>query len=272
MSQGLLSVTVVYLLVATSAGLAQETPTAPAATRSEADCTGYIAQTPVPTAIYVSGGADDYFHSPVRLFGAGDSVFLHARGTTSLAAGAEYALVRPAEFLFETLRYQDERRTVRQLGMPYEDVGRVKVTRVTPEGAIAEVTFECGPVSPGDLAVPYQARTIPAYTPSQPFDRFVPPNGKLVGEITAAKNNAETLGTGDIAYLNIGLSNAVKPGQRYRVFNAPSPYYRLLAAYLPTPRESLGELVILSTQEKSSVGIIVGATREVSLGDGVELE
>jgi hypothetical protein len=272
MSRGLFNIAAVYFLAATTVGLAQETPTTPAASRSEADCTGYIAQTPVPAEIYVFGGEDDYFHSPVRLFATGDSVFLHARGTTPLAPGAEYALVRPAKYLFEIPRYDGEHRAIRQLGTPYEDVGRVKVTRVTPEGAIAEVTFACGPVSPGDLAVPYKVRTIPEYTPSQHFDRFVPHNGKLVGAITAAKNNAETIGTGSIAYLNLGENYAVKPGQRYRIFNVPASYYRGFLVYPPTPRESLGELVVLSTQEKSSVGIIVSSTREVALGDGVELE
>jgi len=38
------------------------------------------------------------------------------------------------------------------------------------------------------------------------------------------------------------------------------------------PRESVGELVILSTQQKSSVGLVVNGLREIFLGDGIELE
>jgi hypothetical protein len=34
----------------------------------------------------------------------------------------------------------------------------------------------------------------------------------------------------------------------------------------------VGEIVVLSTQEKSSVAIIVNATRDINVGYGVELE
>jgi hypothetical protein len=38
------------------------------------------------------------------------------------------------------------------------------------------------------------------------------------------------------------------------------------------PRETVGEIVVLSTQEKSSVAIIVNSIRDISVGYGVELE
>jgi len=265
----------VFFLVAAAAAQAQETPAAsppsiPAASRSAADCTGFISYARVPTDVYVSGGADNFFHSGVRQYATGDSIFLSSGGTKTLEPGAEYALIRQAKSLFATSRYQGELRAVSQAGTPYEDVGRVKITRVTKEGAVAEVTFTCGPVFPGDLAGLYQPRPIPDYTPSTHLDRFVPANGNRVGIIIAAKNNAGTIATGDIAYLNLGVNDGVKPGQRYRVFgNAGSKEY---SGYPATPRESLGELVILSTQEKSSVGIVVSSTREIFLGQGVEQE
>jgi len=273
--RGICNLAGVLFLVAAAAGQAQETPatsppTVPAASRSEADCTGFISYTRVPADIYVSGGADNFFRSGVRQYATGDSIFLRASGTTSLVPGTEYALLRPAKSLFETSRYSGEFRAVGKSGTPYEDVGRAKLTRVTRKGAVAEVTFTCGPVFPGDLARPYQPRPIPEYTPSKQFDRFVPANGKRVGVIIAAKNNAATIATRDVAYLNLGGKDGVTPGQRYRVFGIPvATGFR---SYPETPRESLGELVILSTQEKSSVGIVVSSTREIFLGEGVELE
>lgn len=275
MKRGISKLAGVLFLAAAAAAQAQETPAAspptiPAASRSAADCTGFITDARVPADSYVSGGADNFFHSSVRQYATGDSIFLRVTGTTPLTPGAEYALLRQAKSLFATSRYQGELRAVGQAGTPYEDVGRVKITRVTKEGAVAEVTFTCGPVYPGDLAEPYQPRPIPEYTPSTQFDRSVPANGNRVGVIIAAKNNAATIGTGDIAYLNLGVKDGVKPGQRFRVIgNSVAKEYR---GYPVTPRESLGELVILSTQEKSSVGIIVNSTREVFLGLGVELE
>jgi len=218
-------------------------------------------------------GADDDLHMPYKQFTTGDMIYLRYGRGTNVAEGAEYAIVRSGRQTFETaFWYGGQGGSLRSLGKPYEDVGRVKVTRVTPVGAVAQVTFACDALYPGDLAVPYEPRPIPEYTPTANFDRFAPPNGKKLGVITAAKNNVDILGRGDIAYINLGESDGVRPGQKYRVFHimheqsADSPPARAL------PRESTGELVILSTQEKSSVGIVVFGLREIFLGDGIELE
>lgn len=277
MSPRILSLALVFLVAAATAGLAQETPadpaaTIPAATRSEADCAGFISGTPVSKDIYVLDGADNDSHSPVRQFAAGDSVFLSSRSGATFVVGIEYTVVRQAKELFRTSWYPGQHWSIRSLGTPYEDIGRVKVTHVTPAGAVAEVAFACGPMYPGDLAVPYQLRAIPEYAPSQQFDRFAPSKGNPMGAITAARNNAGYLGVGSIAYVSLGQTDGVKPGQRYRIFQIARDRSAGLFALPETPRESLGEMIILSTQEKSSVGMVVSSTREISLGDGIELE
>lgn len=251
---------------------AQAPQSVPAASRSDADCTGFISGKAIPNDLFVVDGADDDFHEPDRLFRPGEYVFLQGRGQASLAPGTEYSLVRPAKRIFETDRYDAERWSIRTLGRPYEDVGRVKVTRVTALGAVAQVTFGCGPVFPRDIAVPYQPRPIPDYTPTAEFDPFAVPNGKMMGAITAAKNNAGVIMPGSIVYLSLGQEDGVQVGQKYRVFRLQQYGIEGLLAFPYTPRESTGELVILSTQEKSSVGIVVRGVREIFVGDGVQLE
>lgn len=270
MSRRMVGVAGVFILVVSLAALAQEAPTAPAASRSQADCSGFIAGTKVPRDIYVLDGADNDYHLSMRQFREGGFVFL--RSSKGINVGAEYALVRPANELFRTAWYGGQHWSMHALGHVYEDVGRVKVTRVTPVGAVAEVAFACGPVNRGDIAMPYQARAIPEYTPRKEFDRFAPPSGKRWGVITAATNDAGILGTGNLAYVNLGETHGVRVGQRFRIFRIVRDR-EIGALFFPyTPRESLGEMVIISTHEKSSVGIVVSSVREISLGDGVELE
>lgn len=266
-----------FLLFAVTRGLAQE-PAAeataiPAATQSEMDCSGFIAGTPVSTDLYVLDGADNDSHVDVHQFATDDFVYLRSRSGGSFAVGNEFSVVRPAKELMRIKWYEGQGGSVRSLGSAYEDLGKVKVIRVTPHGAVAEVTFACGPISPDDIVLPYQARVIPQYTPAAQFDRFALPNGKLAGAITAAANNAGALGGGRIAYINLGREDGVSPGQRFRIFRI----FREQTgggfwAFPETPRETLGELVILSTQDRSSVAIVVSSTREIALGDGVELE
>ena len=276
MSRIIFAIGGVFFLFAAASGLAQESqpsaPPVPAATRSEIECTGFIAATRVPEDIVVFNGEDNPLDDPLRLFTAGEHVFLRNRSGSDVAVGAEFRIVRVAKEIFRTYRYNKEHSWVHSLGQPYEDVGVVKVTSVTPDALVAQATFTCTPILIDDLAIPFQARPVPQYTPSAQFDAFALPNGKLIGMITAAKDNLGGLGTRNIVYVNLGEGDGARVGQKYRIFQIKHDRPRSGLSHLPeTPRESIGQLVILTTQERSSVGIIVASTGDVFLGDGVEL-
>ena len=275
MSTRTLRVAVVWLIFPVALALGQQTPPAspiPAATQSQVDCTGFITTSNVPKDIIVVDGADNDLESSIRQFKTKESIYLNNRGNGRFSVGDLFSIVRPAKELFRTTRYSGEHWTIRGLGEPYEDVGRVQVTHVSPEGAVAEVSFACGPIYPGDLAVPYQPRPIPNYVPTE-WDRFALPNGNIQGTIVAARNNFASLGKGDIVYLNFGGKQGAEVGQRYRVyFSVPSRGVGRWFVYPTQPRETIGEIVVLSTQEKSAAAIIVNCTRDINIGYGVQLE
>lgn len=270
-----LSIAAAWLVMPLALAWAQQAPpvsAVPAATASQADCTGFIAGGKLPENIIVSDGADNDFESYIRQYAVGDSLYLCSRGKPQLSVGQQFSIVRRATELFRTARYAGEHWTIHGLGKPYEDAGRVQVTRLTPEGAVAEVMFTCGPIYPGDVAVAYQPRPIPIYVPTM-LDRFASPSGKTQGAIVAARNNYGSLGDGDIVYLDFGESKGAKVGQKYRVYySLPRPSHWAVFSYPPIPRETVAEVVVLSTQEKSAVGIIVNSTRDISVGYGLELE
>jgi len=272
-----LSVAALWLVFPVAVALGQQTPSASpvhAATPSQADCTGFIAKTHVPTDVIVRDGANDDLREAIRQFAIDDSIYLYNRHKGNFSVGEEYSIVRPATLSFRTTRYSGEHWAVHALGTPYEDVGRARVTHVTPQGAVAEVSFACGPIYPGDIAVLYQPKPIPDYVPEK-LDRFPLPNGKIQGKITAARRNFASVGQGDVVYLNFGEKKGAQVGQRYRVYYVPAAAafgHRALLGYPPMPRETVGEIVVLSTQEKSAAAIIVSCTRDINVGYGVELE
>ena len=295
MHRKIIALAVVSFVWGVSGGLAQE-PAAPevsaipAATRTEMDCSGFITLSPVSEDLYVLDGADNDFRGEFRQFGTGEYVYLKSRTGLGFAVGSEYSVVRRADEPFyrgivdpagprplssmgNISWYAGQRWSIRSLGRPYEDVGRVKVLTNTPHGAVAEVTFACGPIHPKDLVVLQQAREIPQYTRSERLDRFALPNGKMVGAITAARDNGAILGEGTVAYINLGREDGAAPGQRYRIFRIfRENLDRGLKALPETPRETVGELVILSIAERSSVAIVTQSQREIALGDGIELQ
>ncbi|MBZ5669004.1 MAG: hypothetical protein LAO04_04670 [Acidobacteriia bacterium] len=269
---------VVFLAASAVAALAQETQTTPlasvlAATRSQAECTGFIASPSVPDDLFVVDGEDDDFHSVVRSFSAGDSIFISSRGGQDFVVGTEYSVVRRAKDIFRTRRYSRQGWDLNRLGKPYEDIGRVKVTHETPFGTVAEVAFACGPILPGDLLVPYQPRPIPEYTVGKQLDRFAPPDeNKQHGMITAALNNYGYAGERNVVYVNLGEDVGTKPGQRFRIIKPLPAHPTGFLRSERTPPETVGEAVVLSVQANSCVAIIVNSVREVSAGDAVEAE
>lgn len=270
-----LSAAVLWLILPVTVALGQQISSSsslPSANPSQADCTGFIAASKVPADIIVLGGANNDQQEFLREFAIGESIYLYSRHQANFSVGQEFSVIRPAKELFRTTRYGGEHSAVHTLGRPYEDAGRAKVTHVTPEGAVAEVNFACGPIYPRDIAVPYEPRTIPEYEPAE-LNRFALTNGKMTGIITAARNNFAALGTGDVVYLNLGEKQGASIGQRYRVYyNLPLATRLAMFVKPPEPRETVGEIVVLSTQEKSSAAIIVDSTRDINIGYGVELE
>jgi hypothetical protein len=223
--------------------------------------------------LVVVGGGDDDFHSVVRQFVKGESVFISPRKGGDIKVGAEYNVVRPAKELFQTTRYQGQGWDMRKLGKPYEDVAKVKVTHVNPQGAVAEVTISCGPILPGDTLVPFQPRAIPEYTVSQPLDHFSTlDKNKTNGRITASHNNFGFLGAQTVVYLNLGQRDGTTPGRRFRIYKVLPPEATGFLTRQPTPPETIGEAVVLSVHPKSCVAIVVSSYREISAGDFVEEE
>jgi hypothetical protein len=267
----------VFLATLAVTAQAQQTgvaaPFIPAAVQFQTECTGFIASPDVSHDLFVVGGADDDFHSVVRQFVQDDSIFISRHNAGAVSVGAEYRVVRPANELFRTMRYQGERWDVRNLGKPYEDVAQVQVTHVNPEGAVAKVTLSCGPIVPGDTLIPFQPRATPGYKLTGPLDHFTPlDNGKQHGKITASENNFGFLGRDTVVYLNLGEKDGAQPGQRFRIYKHLPPQPIGFLHTQRTPPETIGEVVVLSVQAKSCVAMVVSSYREISAGDYVEKE
>jgi hypothetical protein len=187
--------------------------------------------------------------------------------------GTEYRVIRPANELFLTHRYQGQIWDIRKVGQPYEDVAIVRVTHVNPEGAVARVTFSCETVFPGDTLVPFQPRAVPDYTVSKPLDPFAPlDKNKQNGRIVATRHNQGYIGNGNVVYLDVGEAGGAKVGQRFRIYKVLSAHSTGFLTSQRTPPETIGEAIVLSVQSKSCVAMVVASYREISTGDYVQAE
>src|SRR5208282_5489236 len=131
LSKRTLSLAAAWLIFPLAFVLGQPTPPAsgiPAATPSQADCTGFIAASKVPANIVVRDGPDNDLESSIRQFALGESLYLYGRGNPRFSVGEQFSLIRPGKELFRSTRYSGEHWTIRGLGEPYEDAGRAQVT------------------------------------------------------------------------------------------------------------------------------------------------
>ena len=278
MRRKIFATAIVFLIVSAVAAIAQETQPAqprsvPAASRSQADCTGFIDSPNVSSDQFVVGGEDDDLHSVNRQYTIGNSVYLGSRGNAGFAVDSVYSVFRKAKDIFLTRRYSGQGGDIRRLGQPYEDVGRIRVTHVTPNGAVAKVEFACGGIVPGDFLMPFQLRPIPEYTLSSPLDHFMLLDDKKPhGMIIAAINNHGFVGQDYIVYLSLGQDTGAKLGQRFRVYKDLSTHAAGLGGSRRLPYETVGEAVVLSVQPRSSVAIVVQCYRDIAVGDSIEAE
>jgi hypothetical protein len=247
-------------------------PTYPAASTTEMNCSGFIAGQPISKDIYVFNGVDDDMLSHVQAWWPGDHIFLRSRSGANIAVGTEYSLIGPGDERMRMQWYDGQNASVRSLGKAYGIAGKAKVVQTTPDGAIAEVTSACRMITRNLIAIPALNRPSPVYTPA-PVNPFAPSTGKLMGAITVGMDNCYWLGGGMLAAINLGTSDGVAVGQKFRVFHVqniePAGAYTLPP---PGPRQTTGELIVLAVEERSSLVKILSSTREVTLGDGVEQE
>jgi hypothetical protein len=258
-------------------------------------CSGLITTDQVPQKTFVVTGEE----SNTRLtYTLGDMVYVNKGSDAGAKIGDEFSLIRPKQdFLKEPwTKWQFD--ILRRMGTMWADEARVRVVEVQPKTSIAVIEHMCDAVQRGDIAVPFTEQPALSLKPFGPFDRFEPPDGKALAMVVAGANFRNELGRNDIMYVNLGNAQGVHVGEYFRIFRytgtehetayqtpryAFDLQYGKSAAYgfgaVPssydwsnTPREVLGEGIVLRTGPNSSTVLITFSTREVYAGDYVELE
>ena len=271
-----------------------QTPTA-----ADINCAGFLTKERVPDANYVNGG----LQTPADTkFGIGDLVYLAGSG---YQAGQLYSVVRELRDINEYEIYPGQRKVLAAAGRPYGEIGRVRVVDTRSHSAIAQVEFNCDPINPGDLVLPFVEKPPVTFRVPEHFDRFAPPNGKLSGRIVLGKDFDGFLGTGMKLYLNLGSNQGVKVGDYFRVVRSYSatlhdpvdslsfkastsedtqmrePSFdanRFTKSKGPNihvadlPRRAVGELVVLNVTPTASSAMVVFALEDVHAGDSVEMD
>lgn len=257
-------------------------------------CAGVITTEAVPQDSYVITGEESYYKVT---FQEGDYVFLNKGSGQGVKVGDQFSVIRRIVDSPDVEWTKWQWSILKKMGNWWQDEGRLRVVVAHPDTAVAQIEHSCGYVQRGDIVLPFAERPFPPVKSGAKFDRFAPPSGKPVGMVIMAKDYAEVTGTNDTVYVNLGANQGVKLGDyirffRYQgtehdfayqtkrfAFNVVGDYKTMGFGSVPekykwdnTPREILGEGVVVRLAPNSSSVLITFSLREMFSGDYLEVE
>ena len=255
---------------------------------SQINCAGFYADSKVGNDAAVVSGEDSLNK---LTFTTGDYIYINRGMNQGVREGDLYSVVRPEKDPSLVSWFKWQAKLVKAMGQGYADIGQIKVVKVQPKTATAQVVFSCDPMQRGDLIYPYQARPVGPFKDGSKFDHFAPVTGKPVAMVVISKDWAQSAGQRDTIYVNLGTVQGVKVGDYFRIFK----YQGSRAETAPTvrgyqykiygfgsapqdyewndlPREILGEGIVLNASKNSSTVLITYTKSEVYAGDYVEIE
>jgi hypothetical protein len=273
---------------------------APAVPRtSDIYCSGVITIEAVPhDTILITGEESNY----KIIFNQGDYVYINKGSDQGVKPGDEFSVVRALKDPYGIEWTKWEWSILHKMGTVWEDEGRIKVLSARQGVSIGQVENECDYLQRGDIVLPFAPRPVPPLKPVTDFDRFAPADGKPMAMIITGKKFQAQSGNNDIVYVNLGSTQSVKVGDYFRIFrfqgtqhetNYQTPRYSFdmeQGDAIPdvgiygfgavskkfdwnnTPREDLGEGIVLRTGPNSSTVLITFSLREIYPGDYVEIE
>ncbi len=282
----------ISVLLGTIVCSAQNAPqSAPASGQPDAStvyCSGFYTDQKVPDEVRLISGEQSNYK---LTFAQGDYVHINHGTNQGVKEGDRFSVVRPVAEPLEVPWFKWQHKLMKAMGTAYADTGQIRVVKVLPNVAIAQVAFSCDYMQRGDIVRPFEERPSPPYKDAVKFDHFAPVSGKPTAMVVAAKGFHEVVGKNETIYVNLGTSQGVKVGDYFRVFR----YQGSMSEYPPQtngyqymmygfgsapkryqwndlPREVLGEGIVLSASRNSSTVMITFNSVEVYAGDYVELE
>lgn len=276
---------------------AQGTPAVPRP--SDVYCSGIVTTESVPHDTFLITGEES---NTKIVFNEGDYVYVNKGSDQGVKLGDEFSVVRAVKDPYGIEWTKWEFAILHKMGTVWEDEGRVKVIVVRPGVSIGQVEHACDYVQRGDLLLPFAERPAPPLKSSASFDRFAPANGKPLAMVITGKKFQQQVGNNDVIYVNLGNAQGVKVGDYFRIFryqgtqhetNYQTPRYAFDQEYgmaVPdtgiygfgsvskkydwsnTPREDIGEGIVLRTGPNSATVLITFCLREIFPGDYVEIE
>ena len=152
----------------------------------------------------------------------------------------------------------------KHIGDKVDTTGWGRVILVQENSSTLVVDQACADIHLGDYLKPYEKLNVPLALRRTPADRLTPASGKAAGYVVDIADNVAVAATGQLLSIDIGSDSGIAPGNILVV-------YRTMYPSVPTPRNVLGEIAILTVKEKTATAKVINSNDAILNGDQVEL-
>jgi hypothetical protein len=226
----------------------------PAIEEMSLQCAHYILQSPEDTSLYLIGSEQG---ATKDAYADRDVMYLNRGTNAGVKAGDVYSIHHAA---YE-VKHPDTGRTI---GRKIETTGWGRIIMAEENSAILMVEAACADVHMGDYLKPLVKVSVPLIMRRPPADRVTPPSGKTQGAVVDIADDSAIAGDNQLLSINLGTEHGVAPGNILTV-------YKVMYPSVPTPRNVLGEVVVVAVQEKTATARVIYARDAIMNGDRVEI-
>jgi len=219
-----------------------------------AQCAPYIANGGEDEGLKVVGHEGD----PARITGAtGEVIYINAGSDAGVKPGDVFSIHR----VRHPMGY---RLSGKRMGPKILTVGWARIILTESKASSAVIEQACQDIVNGDYLRPFKAVPVPMIPVMAAANRLTPHSGKAHGYVIDLEDRNEIASAGNFAIIDIGASEGVTPGTLLQV-------YRIEHPSVPTPRNVIADLAVLTVQETTATVKVVHSVTAVMVGDEVEV-
>lgn len=149
-----------------------------------------------------------------------------------------------------------------KLGFLAQKKGKVRIIRLEDHMSVVKVEKSCGDIRIGNYLIPFEEKGT-VLGKDRGYDNNLKPGESLEGRIIYLDTDFNIVGTGHWALINVGANQGLKVGQQMTIFRQKKPNW---------PREAIGNLVVIDTQQNTSTVRLLSCREAVEKGDIVQVK
>jgi LysM repeat protein len=186
-----------------------------------------------------------------------DIIYLNKGSNAGIKAGEVYTIHKAAHSVNHPV-------TGSNIGTKIHTRGWARVIVVQEKSSAAVIEQACYDIVEDSYLKPQEKVNVPLILTRPPATRTTPPTGKLHQYVVDLAENVGTAAEGSFVTIDAGTENGVAPGNIFTV-------YRIVYPDMPSPRNVLGELAVVSVRERTATAKVTYSNDAIVVGDEIEL-